>query len=200
MTIKEEYMKKRKSIQNKVSYYKKKGIIINVKLPKIPKKITEKSFKAVSIPTESLLSKSKYIDIDTGELITKKAFLQKSKKQKSKTMFKPINVMVQYKEIFIYQIERFSERASRIVKWWLNKQIASLGEKETWSKIAKAANEGIFITEQELASSNTAYEALFSKLEQIANFMGLTGEEREIFSPTTDIDGADIYDSEGEYI
>lgn len=215
MNIKDEYKRLRKNIQNKISYYKKKGILIDTKLPKIPKNISKKSIQALEKKTtQAMLSKAKYFNVETGEKITKKQYekinSEASHAKKPRTRRNTISgvpvdegftpVDKQYKENFLLQIKQYSDPAQRIVEWWLNKQISSHGEQETWLAIQVATSSGTFLTEDELTSSDRQYEPLKSKLDEIARFMGLVGEVKEEFAPTTDLEGAQIYDSEGEML
>ena len=72
MAIKDDYMKQRRRIQRAISRMEKGGYILpeNV-LPPIPKRITRASVRRLEkISSDVLYKKSRYVDIETGEIIT----------------------------------------------------------------------------------------------------------------------------------
>lgn len=72
MTIKDEYMKQRRRIQRAISRMEKGGYILpeNV-LPPIPKRITRASVRRLEkITSDVLYKKSRYVDIETGEIVS----------------------------------------------------------------------------------------------------------------------------------
>ena len=72
MAIKDDYMKQRRRIQRAISRMEKGGYILpeNV-LPPIPKRITRASVRRLEkITTDVLYKKSRYVDIETGEIIS----------------------------------------------------------------------------------------------------------------------------------
>lgn len=71
MAIKDDYMKQRRRIQKAISRMEKGGYLLpeNV-LPAIPKKITRASVRRLEkITTDVLYKKSRWLDVDTGEVI-----------------------------------------------------------------------------------------------------------------------------------
>lgn len=75
MTLKQEYMKERKRIQQAVSRKKKSGYIVPENLlPDIPKRITRASINRLKkITPKTIISKSELVDFTTGEIITKES-------------------------------------------------------------------------------------------------------------------------------
>lgn len=75
MTLKQEYMKERKRIQQAISRKKKSGYIVPENLlPDIPKRITRASINRLKkITPKMIISKSELVDFTTGEIITKES-------------------------------------------------------------------------------------------------------------------------------
>lgn len=75
MTIKQEYMKERRRIQQAISQQKKGGYIVPENLlPHIPKRITKASINRLKkITPKTIRSKSELVDFTTGEIITKES-------------------------------------------------------------------------------------------------------------------------------
>ena len=72
MAIKDEYMKQRRRMQRAISRMTKGGYILpeNV-LPPIPKRITRASVRRLEkITSDVLYKKSRYVDVETGEIIS----------------------------------------------------------------------------------------------------------------------------------
>lgn len=72
MAIKDDYMKQRRRIQRAISRMEKGGYILpeNV-LPPIPKRITRASVRRLEkITSDVLYKKSRYVDIETGEIVS----------------------------------------------------------------------------------------------------------------------------------
>lgn len=72
MAIKDDYVKQRRRIQRAISRMEKSGYILpeNV-LPPIPKRITSASVRRLEkITSDALYKKSRYVDIETGEIVS----------------------------------------------------------------------------------------------------------------------------------
>lgn len=71
--VKQAYRRERQRIQRQISRMTKRGYDVPELLPKIPKKITEASVRRLKkITTEKLYKESRFIDIETGEILTGK--------------------------------------------------------------------------------------------------------------------------------
>lgn len=67
------YRRERQRIQRQINRMAKRGYDVPELLPKIPKKITEASVRSLKkLTTEKLYKESRFIDIETGELLTGK--------------------------------------------------------------------------------------------------------------------------------
>lgn len=70
-TIKSEYKKARKLLQQKVRRLKKRGYIFEDDfIPNIPKEPTKASINRLKKLSQNVYKKSKYIDTETGEILT----------------------------------------------------------------------------------------------------------------------------------
>lgn len=69
----QEYRRERQRIQRQINRMTKRGYDVPELLPKIPKKITEASVHRLKkLTTEKLYKESRFIDIETGEILTGK--------------------------------------------------------------------------------------------------------------------------------
>ena len=70
-TIKEEYREQRRNLQRKINRAKKRGYIFSDDLiPSIPKRPTKSSISRLKQLSKDLYKKARYIDIETGEILT----------------------------------------------------------------------------------------------------------------------------------
>lgn len=84
MTLKSMYLKQRRRIQRLISSYRSKGIDVEYSLPKIPKKITQKSINRLSkVTSKTIQSKSYVPDFETGERRKLTTYLKSGKTLKS---------------------------------------------------------------------------------------------------------------------
>lgn len=71
--VKQAYSRERQRIQQQINRMTKRGYDVPELLPKIPKKITEASVRRLKkLTTEKLYKESRFIDIETGEILTGK--------------------------------------------------------------------------------------------------------------------------------
>lgn len=69
----QEYRRERQRIQRQINRMTNRGYYVPELLPKIPKKITEASVRRLKkLTTEKLYKESRFIDIETGEILTGK--------------------------------------------------------------------------------------------------------------------------------
>lgn len=84
MTLKSMYLKQRRRIQRLISSYRSKGIDVEYSLPKIPKKITQKSINRLTkVTSKTIQSKSYVPDFETGERRRLTTYLKSGKTLKS---------------------------------------------------------------------------------------------------------------------
>lgn len=81
-TIKAEYNKQRKALQQKINRAKKRGYIFSDDLiPSIPKKPTKSSISRLKKLSKDLYKHARYIDDETGEILTGQAGRQLEKRK-----------------------------------------------------------------------------------------------------------------------
>lgn len=68
--LKKQYDKERNRILRRINDYEKKGLIVNLEVPKIPKTITEGSIRRLTkITLKTIREKTKFVDYESGEVL-----------------------------------------------------------------------------------------------------------------------------------
>lgn len=207
MDLKNEYKKALKALKERIRYYQKQGIITNINTPKTPKNITEKSVARLkSISGEKIKSKAIYVNLDTGETVSKKqwkkeqALKPKTRNRVKRSTQKPkidndfVDFVVVTKQTFNDTVAGYPKRAKEIVNDWLMRVGDS---RETWIAVKRAMELGIFIEANDGFDSSHDYQSLRDKLSSILEFLDLTEEQAEDLENSF-VDTSDMYDSEGE--
>ena len=207
MDLKNEYKKALKALKERIRYYQKQGIITNINTPKTPKNITEKSVARLkSISGEKIKSKAIYVNLDTGETVSKKqwkkeqALKPKTRKRVKRSTQKPkidndfVDFVIVTKQTFNDTVAGYPKRSKEIVNDWL---IRVGDSRETWIAVKRAMELGIFIEANDGFDSSHDYQSLRDKLSSILEFLDLTEEQAEELENSF-VDTSDMYDSEGE--
>ena len=90
--VKQAYRRERQRIQRQINRMTKRGYDVPELLPKIPKKITEASVRRLKkITTEKLYKESRFIDFETGEILTSEEGqkLEKARRRRPKPKEQP---------------------------------------------------------------------------------------------------------------
>lgn len=207
MDLKNEYKKALKALKERIRYYQKQGIITNINTPKTPKNITEKSVARLkSISGEKIKSKAIYVNLDTGETVSKKqwkkeqALKPKTRNRVKRSTQKPkidndfVDFVIVTKQTFNDTVAGYPKRSKEIVNDWL---IRVGDSRETWIAVKRAMELGIFIEANDGFDSSHDYQSLRDKLSSILEFLDLTEEQAEELENSF-VDTSDMYDSEGE--
>ena len=189
--VKQAYRKERQRIQRQINRMTKRGYDVPDILPKIPKNITKASVRRLKkINTEKLYKESRFIDIETGEILTSKEgqTLERSRRRKPKVQApqtpvaspEPDYVMFdkQILTVFTMEMVEIFGRNEKLIKYisrWYNMSIAKYGEEEMAEALEKAKSEGMFPGWDAVSDS----EILVGKLEEITNLMAINSESRE---------------------
>jgi hypothetical protein len=163
-------------------------------LPKIPKKITEASVRRLKkITTEKLYKESRFIDIETGEILTSKEgqALERSRRKKPKQKVQahpptpiappePDYVIFDKQILTVFTMEMTeifgrNERLFNYITRWYNRSLEKYGAEEMAEALEKAKSEGMFPGWEAVSDS----EILVGKLEAITNLMAINSESRE---------------------
>lgn len=190
----QEYRRERQRIQRQINRMTNRGYDVPELLPKIPKKITEASVRRLKkLTTEKLYKESRFIDIETGEILTSKEgqALERSRRKKPKQKVQappptpvappePDYVMFDKQILTVFTMDMTeifgrNERLFNYITRWYNMSLEKYGAEEMAETLEKAKSEGLF-PGWEAVSDN---EILVGKLEAITSMMAINSESRE---------------------
>lgn len=188
------YRRERQRIQRQINRMAKRGYDVPQLLPKIPKLITQASVRRLKkITTEKLYKESRFIDIETGEILTSKEGqeLERSRRKKPKQKVQappptpvappePDYVMFDKQILTVFTMDMTeifgrNERLFNYITRWYNMSLEKYGAEEMAEALEKAKSEGLFPGWEAVSDS----EILVGKLEAITNLMAINSESRE---------------------
>lgn len=191
------YRRERQRIQRQINRMAKRGYDVPELLPKTPKKITEASVRRLKkLTTEKLYKESRFIDIETGEILTSKEgqALERSRRKKSKqkvqvlpsipaTPSEPdygMYVMFDKQILTVFTMEMTeifgrNEKLFNYITRWYNRALEKYGAEEMAEALEQAKDEGMFPGWEAVSDS----EILVGKMEAITNLMAINAESRE---------------------
>lgn len=188
------YRRERQRIQRQINRMTKRGYDVPQLLPKIPKLITQASVRRLKkITTEKLYKESRFIDIETGEILTSKEgrALERSRRKKSKQKVQappptpvaptePDYVMFDKQILTVFTMDMTeifgrNERLFNYITRWYNMSLEKYGAEEMAEALEEAKSEGLFPGWEAVSDS----EILVGKLEAITNLMAINSESRE---------------------
>lgn len=186
------YRRERQRIQRQINRMTNRGYDVPELLPKIPKKITEASVRRLKkITTEKLYKESRFIDFETGEILTSKEgqALERSRRKKSKQKVQappptpvapPDYVMFDKQILTVFTMEMTeifgrNEKLFNYITRWYNMSLEKYGAEEMAEALEEAKSEGLFPGWEAVSDS----EILVGKLETITNLMAINSESRE---------------------
>lgn len=198
------YRRERQRIQRQINRMTNRAYDVPDLLPKIPKKITEASVRRLKkITTEKLYKESRFIDIETGEILTSKEGqeLERSRRKKPKPKAKtppptpvatpePDYVMFDKQILTVFTMEMTeifgrNEKLFNYITRWYNMALEKYGAEEMAEALEKAKSEGVFPGWEAVSDS----EILVGKLEAITNLMAINSESRvELFEELEQIE------------
>lgn len=192
--VQKQYRKERRRIQRQINRMTNRAYDVPDILPKIPKKITEASVRRLKrITTEKLYKESRFIDIETGEILTSKEGqeLERSRRKKPKQKVQappptpvappaPDYVMFDKQILTVFTMDMTeifgrNERLFNYITRWYNMSLEKYGAEEMTEALEKAKSEGLFPGWEAVSDS----EILVGKLEAITNLMAINSESRE---------------------
>ena len=188
------YRRERQRIQRQINRMTNRAYDVPDLLPKIPKKITEASVRRLKkITTEKLYKESRFIDVETGEILTSKEGqeLERSRRKKPKQkvqappptpvgLSEPDYVMFDKQILTVFTMEMTeifgrNEKLFNYITRWYNMALEKYGAEEMAEALEKAKSEGLFPGWEAVSDS----EILVGKLEAITNLMAINSESRE---------------------
>lgn len=198
--VKQAYRKERQRIQRQINRMKKRGYDVPELLPKIPKKITEASVRRLKkLTTEKLYKESRFIDFETGEILTSEEGqkLEKSRRRKPKRKEQPSPPIPptplpgpigsgddyvifdrQILTVFTMEMTEIFGRNEKLFNYitrWYNRALEKYGVEEMAEALEQAKADGMFPGWEAVSDS----EILVGKLEAITNLMAINSESRE---------------------
>lgn len=190
----QEYRRERQRIQRQINRMTNRGYDVPELLPKIPKKITEASVRRLKkLTTEKLYKESRFIDFETGEILTSKEgqTLERSRRKKPKHKVQappptpvaspePDYVMFDNQILTVFTMEMTeifgrNEKLFNYITRWYNRALEKYGAEEMAEALEQAKAEGMFPGWEAVSDS----EILVGKLEAITNLMAINAESRE---------------------
>lgn len=188
------YRRERQRIQRQINRMTNRGYDVPELLPKIPKKITEASVRRLKkLTTEKLYKESRFIDIETGEILTSKEgqMLERSRRKKPKQKVQapppapvappePDYVMFDKQILTVFTMDMTeifgrNERLFNYITRWYNMSLEKYGAEEMAESLEKAKSEDLFPGWEAVSDD----EILVGKLEAITNLMAINSESRE---------------------
>lgn len=197
--VKQAYRKERQRIQRQINRMTKRGYDVPELLPKIPKKITEASVRRLKkLTTEKLYKESRFIDFETGEILTSEEGqkLEKVRRRRPKpkvqsptpTAPSPTPVTPQEPDYVIFdkqiltvftmemtEIFGRNEKLFNYITRWYNRSLEKYGAEEMAEALEQAKAQGMFPGWEAVSDG----EILVGKLEAITNLMAINSESRE---------------------
>lgn len=190
----QEYRKERQRIQRQINRMTNRGYDVPELLPKIPKKITEASVRRLKkLTTEKLYKESRFIDFETGEILTSKEgqALERSRRKKPKQKVQapppttiappePDYVMFDKQILTVFTMDMTeifgrNERLFNYITRWYNMSLEKYGAEEMAESLEKAKSEDLFPGWDAVSDD----EILVGKLEAITDLMAINSESRE---------------------
>ena len=199
--VKQAYRKERQRIQRQINRMTKRGYDVPELLPKIPKKITEASVRRLKkLTTEKLYKESRFIDTETGEILTSEEGqkLEKVRRRRPKPKVKApsptaiapsptpvapsepdyVSFDKQILTVFTMEMTEIFGRNEKLFNYitrWFNRSLEKYGAEEMAEALEEAKAQGMFPGWEAVSDS----EILVGKLEAITNLMAINSESRE---------------------
>ena len=169
MTYRALYMKERRRIQRTIRRYIKRGLDVNITIPKIPKKITAASVRRLERITLSVIREaSQGPDYETGEVLDYGRFVAQERRiAKAKKAVKQIatdyydggapTASDLALDVFYADLEDYDERAKEIVESALDISIRQYGKDAVAGVISEMKESGELLTPKESYNIGAIY-------------------------------------------
>lgn len=155
------YFRERRRIQSTIRRYVKKGLDVNLVLPKIPKVITTGSVRRLErITVSKIRDASKGPDFETGEVLDygryirqRNRYMREQIAQENRWKESPSTTIPQEWEISLFtyrtELQDYDERARVMVEEAIDARISQYGEKAVGEAIARMREAGELMTAKE---------------------------------------------------
>lgn len=178
--IERAYAKERRRIKRRISDYESKGLLVNLVVPKIPKRITEASVRRLrKIDIKAIRKNAIWFDSESGEILGNYADFQKAKKESRSINRAAVEQFEEMVSSVAFHAgsrgKNYAIRAREILK-----QLESeLGYQDYARMITRAVKNGTALTPEELYESE---EAIIAGYERMLKHVKLPDLEIDLFS------------------
>ena len=213
--VQKAYRKERQRIQRQILRMERRAYDVPELLPEIPKRITKASVnKLKKITTEYLYSKSRYIDVETGEILTGKEGRKQERKEsarrsaqtrrerkeseqreQARTQPTPVTDYVDFtSQVFtVFQMEMTqiygrNEKLFNYITAWFDKSLARYGAEDFAEALEQSKSEGMWPGWEGVSDT----EILVGKLTGILELIGGSAGGREEIIES--LEGAEDWD------
>lgn len=216
--VQKAYRKERQRIQRQIRRMERRAYDVPELLPEIPKRITKASVnKLKKITTEYLYSKSRYIDVDTGEILTGKEGRKQERKESARRSAQtrrerkeseqraqarpqttPVTDYVDFtSQVFtVFQMEMTqiygrNEKLFNYITTWFDKSLARYGAEDFAEALEQSKADGMWPGWEGVSDT----EILVGKLTGILELIGgSAGGREEIIESLEGVEDWDIPD------
>lgn len=213
--VQKAYRKERQRIQRQIRRMERRAYDVPELLPEIPKRITKASVNRLKkITTEYLYSKSRYIDVETGEILTGKEGRKQERKEsaqrsaqtrrerkeseqraQARPQTTPVTDYVDFtSQVFtvfqmeITQIYGRNEKLFNYITAWFDKSLARYGAEDFAEALEQSKSEGMWPGWEGVSDT----EILVGKLTGILELLGGSAGGREEIIES--LEGAEDWD------
>lgn len=213
--VQKAYRKERQRIQRQIRRMERRAYDVPELLPEIPKRITKASVnKLKKITTEYLYSKSRYIDVETGEILTGKEGRKQERKESARRSAQtrrerkeseqraqarpqptPVTDYVDFtSQVFtVFQMEMTqiygrNEKLFNYITVWFDKSLARYGAEDFAEALEQSKSEGMWPGWEGVSDT----EILVGKLTGILELIGGSAGGREEIIES--LEGAEDWD------
>lgn len=213
--VQKAYRKERQRIQRQIRRMERRAYDVPELLPEIPKRITKASVNRLKkITTEYLYSKSRYIDVETGEILTGKEGRKQERKEsaqrsaqtrrerkeseqraQARPQTTPVTDYVDFtSQVFtvfqmeITQIYGRNEKLFNYITTWFDKSLARYGAEDFAEALEQSKSEGMWPGWEGVSDT----EILVGKLTGILELLGGSAGGREEIIES--LEGAEDWD------
>lgn len=192
--VQQAYRRERQRIQRQINRMTNRGYDVPQLLPKIPKLITQASVRRLKkITTEKLYKESRFVDIETGEILTskegQKLELSRRRKPKQKVQAPPPTpvglsesdyAMFDKNILTVFTMEMTeifgrNEKLFNYITSWYNRCLEKYGVEEMAEMLEEAKSKGMFPGWECVSDT----ELLVGKLTAMTDLMAINSESRE---------------------
>lgn len=178
MTYRQLYFRERRRIQRTIRNYIRRGLDVNLVLPKIPKRITAGSVRRLEkITLQAIRESAQGPDYETGEVLDYGRFVSQEKRIRKEARKKEkLKNIPNYADValdnFYTELENYDERAREMVESALNAAISYYGIEEVADVISEMKESG------ELMTAKESYN-IGAIIKMIRDFRGILAFSRE---------------------